>query len=551
MKQKLRKFLSTALILLSIAMLFSACDESDLFSSSIDKDTEAEIDKSDNKDSTNVEDESNSNAEANGKDGITPKLKINETTNMWEVSYDNGATWESLGITANGVIKETEPFTFAEKDGGYSLVAYNGTEANVIIPAEYNGKPVIGIEQYAFFRCYSIKSVSVPNSVKKIAHHAFVSCTNLESMSLPFIGGGTGNTDLFLGYIFGAEEHTNQSTELPSALKNITINEGAMSIGNAAFYNCTGLESITIPNSVTSIGDSAFYGCTGLESITIPNSVTSIGNDAFVYCSDLENITVEAGNTTYKSDGNCLIEIATNTLVLGCKNSVIPNYVKSIGNSAFYGCTGLTSITIPSSVESIGSLAFSNCVRLFEVYNLSSLTIEKGSFSYGDIGIYARDIYTYTDSPSKLHTDKNGYIFYVDEKTVILLGYTGTDTELILPDGYNGSNYMIYSYAFSYNTSIKSVSIPDSVTGIGAHAFRGCTSLKNITISDSVEYIRVCAFYGCTSLTSITFEDTDTWYTTTNVSGISSNGTKIDVTDTGMNVTYVTGIYVNYYWYKV
>ena len=141
------------------------------------------------------------------------------------------------------------------------------------------------------------------------------------------------------------------------------------SIGDEAFRGCSGLTSVTIPNSVTSIGYSAFYGCSGITSVTIPNSVTYIGGSAFLGCSGLNSIVVSGNNVTYDSRDNCnaIIETSTNTLVAGCKNTIIPNSVTSIGGSAFEGCSGLTSLTIPNSVTSIGRFAFRGCSGLTEL----------------------------------------------------------------------------------------------------------------------------------------------------------------------------------------
>ena len=114
---------------------------------------------------------------------------------------------------------------------------------------------------------------------------------------------------------------------------------------------------------VTSIGDDAFRNCSGLISVSIPNSVTSIGSHAFQNCSGLTSIEVESGNPNYDSRNNCnaIIETSTNTLIAGCKNTIIPNSVKKIGEYAFYGCSGLTSLTIPNSVKNIGEYAFYGC----------------------------------------------------------------------------------------------------------------------------------------------------------------------------------------------
>ena len=154
-----------------------------------------------------------------------------------------------------------------------------------------------------------------------------------------------------------------------SKIKTVDIGNGVTSIGNYAFRDCSHLTSVTIPNSVTSIGRYAFYRCSGLTSVTIPNSVTSIGNYAFDGCSGLTSIIVESGNTVYDSRENCnaIIKTSTNELVTGCKNTVIPNSVTSIGLGAFDGCYGLTSINIPNSVTSIGNGTFNGCTGLTSV----------------------------------------------------------------------------------------------------------------------------------------------------------------------------------------
>ena len=153
------------------------------------------------------------------------------------------------------------------------------------------------------------------------------------------------------------------------------------SIGDGAFSGCSGLTELTLPNSVTSIGDCAFYGCTGLTELILPNSVRSIGDIAFTYCSGLEKITVESGNSCYDSRDNCnsIIDTEFNTLIVGCKNSVIPNSVTSIGYYAFYGCSGLTELTLPDSVASIGDGAFICCSDLSKITSLAEIPPMCGS----------------------------------------------------------------------------------------------------------------------------------------------------------------------------
>ncbi len=132
---------------------------------------------------------------------------------------------------------------------------------------------------------------------------------------------------------------------------------GAIAIPSSVDYN-------DITYSVTNISDQAFSECSALTSIIIPHSVTSIGSWAFRYCSGLTSIIVENGNAHYdaRNDCNAIIETSSNTLIAGCQNTIIPNSVTRIGSYAFWGCSGLTSITIPNSVTSIGYSAFSDCI---------------------------------------------------------------------------------------------------------------------------------------------------------------------------------------------
>ena len=266
-------------------------------------------------------------------------------------------------------------------------------------------------------------------------------------------------------------------------------------IGNVAFQNCYNLTGIAIPKGVTSITNGAFGYCDSLTSITIPDSVTSIGNNAFDSCKNLTRIVIPDSVT---SIGDCAFAAC-----MSLTSVVIGDGVTSIGYEAFWACNSLTSITIPDSVTSIGEGAFRECYTLVEVINKSNLDIVAGSYGHGYeyVGYYAIEVHK---GDSKI-ANKDNYLFYTYNGVNYLLGYIGNDTELTLPDSYNGENYEIYNNAFLLRNDLSSVVIPDSVTEIGEGAFCDCDSLTSVTIGNNVTSIGRGAFYDCDILTNITF----------------------------------------------
>ena len=193
------------------------------------------------------------------------------------------------------------------------------------------GSNVKTIGSNAFKNCTGLTNIEMPNSITSIEFGAFAGCWSLTSIEIP-------NSVTSIGdYVFAR----------CSSLTSIEIPNSVTSIGDWAFDNCSSLTSIEIPNSVTSIGYSAFSKCSSLTSIQIGNSVTSIGTCVFSDCNSLTSIVVDSGNTKYDSrnDCNAIIKTASNTLIAGCQNTIIPNSVTSIGWYAFAFCTNLKEIT--------------------------------------------------------------------------------------------------------------------------------------------------------------------------------------------------------------
>ena len=304
-------------------------------------------------------------------------------------------------------------------------------------------------------------------------------------------------------------------------LLSVSLPSTIVTIGARAFSSCYALVTIDIPNSVTSIGNSAFDSCTRLTSITIPNSVTSIGNSAFHHCGGLTSIYVSSGNTKYDSRNNCnaIIETSSNMLITGCRNTIIPNSVTNIGNSAFDGCPLLTSITIPNSVTSIGNYAFRECHDLTSITipnsvtsigeeafrdcrRLTSITIPNSVTSIGESAFSDCEYLTYVTIPNSV-TSIGGNAFY------------GTPWFDDRPDGLVYAGKVAYEYKGTMPSN-TSVVLEEGTLGIGGGAFYGCTGLTSVTIPNSVMSIGNSAFSCCSGLTTIRVESGNTKYDSRN-----------------------------------
>ena len=212
-------------------------------------------------------------------------------------------------------------FSYTVKsDGTLDITGYNGADDAVTIPPAIKGLPVTSIGRMVFYKCRSLKSVIIPESVTSIGEGAFGACPSLTDVTIP---------------------------------------SGVTSIGEAAFFEC-GLTNIMIPRGVTSIRDDVFSGCTNLTSVTIPGNVTSLGKKAFSDCSRLASLTIQGG---INGIGDSAFSGCT-----GLTGVTIPDSVTSIGSWSFSSCSSLVNFMIPKSVTNIGDRAFYKCAGLTGVY---------------------------------------------------------------------------------------------------------------------------------------------------------------------------------------
>lgn len=234
-------------------------------------------------------------------------------------------------------------------DGKITLLKYFGNDEDVVVPEKMGDYPVVSIGKHCFSESFfskhksKIKRVTIPATITVLTGNIFDYCEELKTVDLP---------------------------------------EGLLRIERWAFNQCTKLENITIPKTVTTIADSAFNHCKGLKKIFIPAGVHTM-ESAFIGCDELEEIIVDTANEKYDSRDNCnaVIETATNTLIFGCKTTVIPNTVIKIGDAAFCGLDTIDEFVVPDGIVEIGANAFNGCMKLKAV-SLPESLVKIGGYAF-------------------------------------------------------------------------------------------------------------------------------------------------------------------------
>jgi len=430
------------------------------------------------------------NSSSNVSGGSNSSNSSSETIIEWPTTYTEGLEY---ALNADGE--------------SYSVTGIGtATDTTVVIPNEYNNKPVTEIGENAFHMDPSgekplanIINVYIPKSIIIIGGAAFWSNDNLQNVyfedgsQLKNIGptafsmtritkikipnGVTSIDDDIFSWT------PLEQIEIPNTVLNIGWHAFGMctnlskvifeensqleTIEYNAFSGCESLTSIDLPESLTNIGDGAFYGCFNLKSINLPESLTNIEGGTFYGCESLTSID-------------------------------LPNSLTSIGDIAFYGCFNLTSIELPENLTDIGNEAFLECYKLVEIYNNSSLLIVAGREDYGYVAYYALNV-CLMPSQALLSVDNNGYVIFNFRNEKILINYIGSET--------------------------------------------------NLTIPESITQIYQYCFYNNKKITDITFENLSGWYITKDFSATSgTNISSEDLENTTTAATYLTSTYYRYYW---
>ena len=406
-------------------------------------------------------------------------------------------------ITASATSESSTPtdessFTFDSSTG--TITKYTGTDASVVIPDTIGGVKVTAIGEEAFYECETLKDITISDNVTYIGVSAFYSCTALENITL-----SQNLTSIDEGAFSKC-----------SALTSINIPDSVTYIGKYGISNCTKLKDITLSKNLTSISEYTFSGCQSLESITIPDSVTSLDDGVFWYCEKLKDVTLSKNLTSIGEDvfsGAVFTEIE------------IPSSVTTIKEEAFYHCEKLASITIPKNVTSIDDKAFVGCNSLKTVY-ICSKSIDTSNLKiFGD----------YTEPHS---------VFTFDEDTGTITKYTGTATEVAIPNAINGVKVTaIGKDAFNGNTSLRIVEIPSRITSIETDAFSNCNSLTNIIIYKSKDECTNFSLPEESGTLTITYAESPFTFdkTTGTITGYTGIAAEVEIPNTigGVKVTTI------------
>ena len=415
---------------------------------------------------------------------------------------------------------------------------------------------VLIIKTSAFNSCSNLTKVTLPKNLKYIYDYAFNS-TNIDELYLPA-------TCTHIGLLSFAG--TRNLTKIGVSPNNIKFD--SRSNCNAVIETATnkvvvGCVSTIIPDNVEAIGANAFNRQTGLTKVVISKGITTIDATAFANCYEIEEIAVDSANTTFDSRNNCnaIINTASNTLVYGCKNTIIPSTVTTIGEYAFKGLTTLKSITIPNGVTKI-------CFKAFSESGIGSITIPSGVTTIEDqaFGGCSELFYINVDSSNTVFDSRNSCNAIIETASNTLVAGCKNST---IPDTVTA----IGSYAFTYIYALTSITIPNSVTfidhdafylceklaqvtlssnlvTIGEQAFYACYKLNNVVIPASVKYIYRNAFNTTSALKSVEFKDVTGWKLYDNTDYTSGTPVDVSSTDFFQNSTLLKSVHVGKYWKK-
>jgi len=402
-------------------------------------------------------------------------------------------TFHQSGLTEIIIPASVKEIESQNPNNYYSYGAFENCMSLTSVKFE-SGSVCTLIGNKAFYNCTALTEFTVPASVIELGDQAFMYCTGLTEFTVPATVTKLGHS-LFKNC---------------TSLADVVLNTKATELSQNMFEGCTALTAVALPDYVTSIGANCFAGSGVSEfivpethktltvvngiiytkdmttivacppsfsatSLTFPKELTSIGEGAFKGMTDLKEIIFEEGGTDPLVIGDSAFSGCT-----GITTLVLPARLTTIGENAFYGCSNLMFVELPENLTSMGSYSFYDCAKLLEVYNKSSMS-ESDIKGWGLAGYYAKNIYTPVSGESKLTIDENGYVLIELENVYVnwslgnftgtfLLGYTGNETNLVIPEGVD----VIYTNALYKSGPYDSIVVPSGIVYVMNNGFTQC-----------------------------------------------------------------------------
>ena len=410
-------------------------------------------------------------------------------------AYKQANGWKNFSNYCSGEVVNNG-ITYRIDENGATITAAEATltEANIPSVVEFEGNqyPVIKINDRVFSDNINLTSVKIDNGLVEICRLAFNGCQNLESVVLPESLTTLGNNAFQYCKSLRAVKIPSKVTTIPdqcfdgcSLLNSVTIPEGVTAIGDHAFGFCSLSNALTLPESLEKIGDCAFYNNRTLRSVNIPAKVKKIEERAFSLC--------------------------------GLTGLVIPEGVQTIGSDAFYK-NSLENLTLPSTITSIGGGAFGDINNLESIICNAATppTLGAGAFSIDInpvIKVPISSIAAYRKASGwKVFTNyyggemiADGITYRINEKEAMVAAVEPSLTEANIPSAveFEGNQYPVIKIndkAFSGNTNLTSVTLPDGLVEIGNYAFSGCKNLESVALPESLTTFGYNAFGSCKSL---------------------------------------------------
>ena len=422
-------------------------------------------------------------------------------------------------LTANAMT--SGDYYYMSDEDSVTITGYKGKKSSITIPSEIEGKKVSEIDERAFSKCNSLKSVTIPDSVVYIYDKAFYSCENLTTVVI-------GNNVKSIGerVFTGCEK-----------LKKVTIPNSVKSIGSQAFFNCVNLEKIVLPNDLKVMNKGLFLQCENLKSITIPNSVEKIEEEVFYVDNNLKcvnyngtiaqwkKIKIDATNneylkkvTIYCTDGKIEYVKPTNFGYGIVGRQFIKLVWDKISNATGYEIQLATDKKFTQNKRTITIAKQNQTMMIAKNLKANQKYYMRGRVYKSQI-VNKKTINSYSDwsevKAIKLVTKKSNdkvsgnYEYSVNKNnTATITAYMGSGTKLTIPSKLGGKKVTKIGYRTFEGRDFKSVKIANTVTEIGEGAFWCCAELKSGSRPKGGKKIGEDAFLGCEELKKVTLPNT-------------------------------------------